>query len=80
MGQPFLKNYHIVFDKENDKVGFYGGKKFNFTNIKIASNKGFKLILILCLILNLCFVYYLCYRRRRKISEIHNESLLISQN
>jgi len=32
IGQPFLSNFHMVFDGEADKVGFFGGYKYNFTS------------------------------------------------
>lgn len=29
IGEPLLKKFHMVFDKEEGKVGFYGGSKYN---------------------------------------------------
>jgi hypothetical protein len=29
LGQPFLENYHVVYNMDEEQIGFYGGKKYN---------------------------------------------------
>lgn len=43
LGQPFLKQYHMVFDHEDDSVGIY--HKNNEENKKVNSFKDFKVVL-----------------------------------
>ena len=37
-GEPILKKYHIVFDKTNDVIGFYGAKDLYWLNDVLPNN------------------------------------------
>ena len=34
LGQPFLQNYHVVYDMDAKMIGFHGGQRFNATDYR----------------------------------------------
>ena len=73
LGQPFVSSFHIVFDGENNKVGFHGGSKYNFTaftndpyTIDWQSITFYCILAILSLIIIILGVLYFLKKRRER--------------
>jgi len=70
LGQPFLENFHIVFDNDNNKIGFYGGGRFNYTNYTkdpVEPSPWITLLIVLSVILGIIVIIaIICILAKRK--------------
>ena len=76
-GLPFLKNFYVVYNFEDNVIGFYGGSRYNATTYKIdkkiQDNKEVLVYFALIMFLGLlCYTLVLLFKflRYRKISAI----------
>lgn len=68
IGQPILKKFHMVFDKENEQIGFYQGPQeyINLPKFEPKFKYWFTLIIIVVIILLIItcgYIINLCKRR-----------------
>jgi len=80
LGQPFLENFHVVFDKHAYlQVGFYGGNRFNMTT-KFPNDVNdmfefFKVIFFFVVIILIFFIVIVIIRACcRKINPENNSN------
>jgi hypothetical protein len=83
IGQPLLKRFHMVFDKDNEKIGFYGGPIAttnvpNYNNYRII---WIALFLVSAILLIIMFGYLISkFRRRLPRNYIFSYSQPLSMN
>jgi hypothetical protein len=77
IGQPFLSNFHVVFDGENDRVGFFGGYKYDFTGFTRDPELEWYTLLMYSLgiavgiiVIIVVVIYYLKKRREKGVNRV----------
>jgi hypothetical protein len=85
IGEPFLRQYHVVFNHEDNTVGFYNGKKYTFLSFIFAlnvvseyMNTDINMLVGVAIFTSLSIILYLVIVKKRK--EINVEPLISRGN
>jgi hypothetical protein len=81
IGEPLLRKFHMIFDKEEGKVGFYGGPKYNvdlpfpnpYANLLIFA------IIMFCiaLLVMISYIIWKVYQKKRRAITYYNPSMYL---